>query len=204
MANITTPHHKGTKRLFDNQILESLTRTHILFPLSIYTMISAVCVYIGIANFGLTVLNIVALFIAGFMSFTLIEYIMHRFVFHMKPDTPKKEKISYTIHGVHHDYPKDKDRLAMPIPLSILLSAVFYFLFDFIMGDYALGFLPGFLMGYTAYLGVHYSVHAFRPPNNFLKILWVHHGIHHYKDPEHAFGVSSPFWDLIFGSMPKK
>ncbi|MEQ9007606.1 MAG: sterol desaturase family protein, partial [Ekhidna sp.] len=113
-------------------------------------------------------------------------------------------KFAYTVHGVHHDYPKDKDRLAMPIPLSLALSTGFFFLFQFIMGVNVFGFLPGFLMGYAYYLWIHYMVHAFQPPKNFWKVLWVHHGIHHYKDPGNAFGVSSPFWDLVFGTMPKK
>ena len=71
------------------------------------------------------------------------------------------------------------------------------------MGDFAFGFLAGFLMGYAAYLAVHYSIHAFNVPNNFLKTLWHHHSIHHYREPDRAFGVTSPLWDHIFGTMPR-
>ncbi|MDE0470592.1 MAG: sterol desaturase family protein, partial [Ekhidna sp.] len=71
-------------------------------------------------------------------------------------------------------------------------------------GNLVFGFLPGFLIGYASYLWVHYMVHAFQPPKNFWRTLWVHHGIHHYKQPHRAFGVSSPLWDLIFRTMPKK
>jgi sterol desaturase/sphingolipid hydroxylase (fatty acid hydroxylase superfamily) len=62
----------------------------------------------------------------------------------------------------------------------------------------------GFLVGYAGYLGVHYVVHVYNPPKNFLKVLWVHHAIHHYKDPDSAFGVSSPLWDYLLGTLPKK
>jgi sterol desaturase/sphingolipid hydroxylase (fatty acid hydroxylase superfamily) len=129
---------------------------------------------------------------------------MHRWIFHLQPKTEKQEKFAYTIHGVHHDYPKDRDRLAMPPPLSILLSTGFFFFFKIIMGNLVFAFLPGFLLGYAAYLWVHYMVHAFKPPKNLFKFFWVHHGLHHYKDQHNAFGVSSPFWDLVFGTMPKK
>jgi sterol desaturase/sphingolipid hydroxylase (fatty acid hydroxylase superfamily) len=44
-------------------------------------------------------------------------------------------------------------------------------------------------------------VHAFQPPKNFFKVLWVNHSIHHYKDGEVVFGVSSPLWDYIYGTM---
>jgi len=140
----------------------------------------------------------------GIFAFTFVEYMMHKHFFHMEPDTPFKDKLQYSIHGVHHDYPKDKDRLAMPPFVSAAYAAIFYLVFQLIMGDYSLYFLPGFLIGYSAYLGVHYIVHAYNPPKNFLKILWVNHAIHHYKDPDTSFGVSSPLWDYLLGTMPKK
>ncbi|MEK0441073.1 MAG: hypothetical protein RL403_51, partial [Bacteroidota bacterium] len=124
--------------------------------------------------------------------------------FHMEPDTPLKDKLQYNVHGVHHDYPKDKDRLAMPPFVSAAYAAIFYLVFTLIMGDFALYFLPGFLVGYAGYLGVHYAVHAYNPPKNFLKVLWVNHAIHHYKDPDSSFGVSSPLWDYLLGTLPKK
>ncbi len=198
------PHAKGTKELFKNKFMERLTRTHISLPLIIFTIISTSLMVYGFQQSYLNALNAILLFIGGFMSFTLVEYVMHRFVFHLNPKTEKQEKFAYAVHGVHHDYPKDKDRLAMPIPLSLTLSTGFFFLFQLLMGVNVFGFLPGFLMGYASYLWVHYMVHAFQPPKNFWKVLWVHHGIHHYKDPGNAFGVSSPFWDMIFRTMPKK
>jgi sterol desaturase/sphingolipid hydroxylase (fatty acid hydroxylase superfamily) len=148
-------------------------------------------------------LGFAVLFI-GIFVFTFVEYLMHKVFFHMEPDTPIKDKLQYGIHGVHHDYPKDKDRLAMPPFVSAAYAAILYLIFTLVMGDYALYFLPGFLIGYTAYLGVHYMVHSYPAPKNFLKVLWVHHAIHHYKDPDSAFGVSSPLWDYLLGTLPKK
>jgi sterol desaturase/sphingolipid hydroxylase (fatty acid hydroxylase superfamily) len=34
--------------------------------------------------------------------------------------------------------------------------------------------------------------------------LWVNHSVHHYKDGEIVFGVSSPLWDYIYGTMKLK
>ncbi len=198
------PHTKGTRQLFNNPVLERLTRTHISIPLILFGAIATSLIVYGLDMGYINAINTPILFVSGLLSFTLIEYIMHRFVFHLTPKTEKQEKFAYTVHGVHHDYPKDKDRLAMPPLLSILLSTGFFFLFKLMMGNLAFAFLPGFVVGYASYLWVHYMVHAFQPPKNFFKVLWIHHGIHHYKDPENAFGVSSPFWDVIFGTMPKK
>ncbi|MEQ8241367.1 MAG: sterol desaturase family protein [Cyclobacteriaceae bacterium] len=198
------PHANGTKALFKNPILEKLTRTHISIPLIIFGAISTGLMIYGLTEGFVLVSNAPLLFIGGILTFTLIEYAMHRWIFHLQPKTEKQEKFAYTIHGVHHDYPKDKDRLAMPPPLSILLSTGFFFLFHAIMGNLVFAFLPGFLIGYAGYLWVHYMVHAFKPPKNSLKFFWVHHGLHHYKDQHNAFGVSSPFWDIVFGTMPRK
>ena len=198
------PHTKGSKQLFKNPILEKMTRTHISIPLILFGGVAATLIIYGLNQGYINSINTPLLFIGGLLTFTFIEYLMHRFVFHLHPKNEKQEKFAYVVHGVHHDYPKDKDRLAMPPYLSLLLSAGFFFLFKLIMGNLAYAFLPGFVVGYAAYLWVHYMVHAFQPPKNFFKVFWVHHGIHHYKDPENAFGVSSPFWDVIFRTMPKK
>jgi sterol desaturase/sphingolipid hydroxylase (fatty acid hydroxylase superfamily) len=72
------------------------------------------------------------------------------------------------------------------------------------MGDLVFAFLPGFIVGYAAYLAIHYMVHAFAPPKNFFKILWINHGTHHYKNGEFIFGVSSPLWDYIYGTMRER
>lgn len=92
----------------------------------------------------------------------------------------------------------------MPPILSVTLSSIILGINYLIFDVNAKAFTGGFLFGYAAYLGVHYMVHAIKPPKNFLKILWVNHSIHHYKDDERAFGVSSPLWDLVFGTLPKK
>ncbi|MFY0653094.1 MAG: sterol desaturase family protein [Cyclobacteriaceae bacterium] len=198
------PEMKGSKVLFNNPVVERLSRTHIAIPLVVFSIFSTGLIYFGIAEAGLHPLLILGLFIVGALLFTLAEYLMHRFLFHMKEDTERKKKLVYTMHGVHHHYPKDKDRLAMPMPASISLAVLFYLFFEMLLGEFVYGFLPGFFMGYASYLWVHYMVHAFQAPKNFFKILWVHHGIHHHKEPERAFGVSSPLWDLIFRTMPTK
>lgn len=198
------PKHKGSATLMKNPFLEKLTRTHISLPLIIFSVISAFLIYYGIVEKGFELPFIILLFFGGFFFFTFIEYLMHRYLYHLPATSPKKEKFVYTMHGVHHDYPKDKSRLAMPPMISLILATIFFIIYRSLMGDYVFGFLAGFLMGYTAYLSIHYSIHAFNVPKNFLKVLWHHHSIHHYRESDRAFGVSSPLWDVVFGTMPRK
>ena len=171
MTTEIKPQGKGTRQLFRNPILERLTRTHIAVPLTIFFMYSSGLLYWSITHTSLSAVTTVGMFFLGMLAFTWVEYNMHRYIFHMSPSTERKAQMQYTMHGVHHEFPKDKTRLAMPPVLSITLSTALLFVFRMIMGDLVFSFLPGFLVGYAAYLAIHYMVHAFQPPRNFLKFL---------------------------------
>lgn len=203
-TKLKRPKHKGSPKLFDNPILEKLTHTHISLPLIIFGVIAVALIYYGIIEKGFETPMMIGLFAAGLFFFTFVEYIMHRYLYHIPATSERKKKISYTMHGVHHDYPKDKSRLAMPPVLSLIIASVLFIIYRAVLGDFVFGFLAGFLIGYAGYLAIHYSVHAFKVPNNFLKTLWHHHSIHHYRESDRAFGVSSPLWDHIFQTMPRK
>jgi sterol desaturase/sphingolipid hydroxylase (fatty acid hydroxylase superfamily) len=142
-------------------------------------------------------------FVIGAVSWTLFEYLMHRFVFHHHSDNPKVQKITYTAHGVHHEFPRDKDRLFMPPLPSLLIASLMFSLFFLMMRYNAFMFFPGFLSGYLAYGSMHYAIHAMAPPFKFMKSWWRYHHLHHYKEPNMGFGVSSPLWDHVFGTLPK-
>lgn len=198
------PKNKGSKQLFKNPILERLSRTHIAVPLTIFFSYASVLLYWSITHTSLSAWTTTGMFFLGVLSFTWVEYITHRYVFHMGTFTKFRQKFQYTVHGVHHEFPKDKERLAMPPLLSITLATLLLLLFRVIMGDFAFSFLPGFLVGYALYLSVHYMVHVYQPPKNAFKILWINHSVHHYKHGEYVFGVSSPLWDYVYGTMKEK
>ncbi len=198
------PQGKGTKQLFKNPILEKLSRTHISVPLVIFFSYASALLYWSITHTSLSISATVAMFLVGLIAFTWVEYMVHRYLFHMGAESEQRAKVQYTLHGVHHEFPKDKERLAMPPIVSITISTLLLFLFRLVLGDLVFSFLPGFLTGYAAYLSIHYMVHSFQPPKNFFKILWVNHSIHHYKNGDEVFGVSSPLWDYIYGTMIKK
>lgn len=198
------PRNDKATKMFENPILDKLTSSHAAIPISMLVLFGIGFLYWGTQYTLLNIRQYIILVLAGIVSWTIFEYLMHRYLYHMLPTNNVRGWIQYNMHGMHHEYPKDKSRLAMP-PLAIIVIAfMFLFLFRLIMDDFAFGFTPGFLFGYAGYLCVHYIIHAFPPPNGMFKVLWVNHAIHHYKDPDIAFGVSSPLWDHVFGTMPKK
>jgi sterol desaturase/sphingolipid hydroxylase (fatty acid hydroxylase superfamily) len=191
-------------RLFNNRFLDSLTRTHIAVPVSLFFLYAAgLIVWTKMAT-TLNNLQIVGLFAGGLLFFTLVEYLVHRYVYHIEPTTESRRKFQWTMHGVHHAYPKDKSRLAMPPVLSVVIGTVLLGLFRLVLGQYAFSFLAGFMVGYALYLVVHYSVHIFKMPKNALRMLWINHAIHHYSEDDVMFGVSSPLWDYVFGTVPNQ
>lgn len=192
-----------TERLFENPFIEKMTHTHIAVPISIFVIYSSTLVAISLRYHPESPLLSIGMFALGWLSFTWVEYITHRHVFHMEIYTAARKKIQYMIHGVHHQYPKDKDRLAMPPVLSISIATALLFILKFLIGNLVFVFLPGFLLGYAFYLLIHYIVHAHRAPKNMFRRLWINHGIHHYKDHDICFGVSSPLWDHVYGTVPK-
>lgn len=195
---------KGSAQLFRSPVLEKFTHTHVAYPLVIFyglaVILMSYTIYEGILGAGASFL----VFLAGLAVYTLVEYLVHRYTYHMPTTTTKRERLQYVLHGVHHDYPRDKSRLALPPILAIAVASVFFALYRLLLGTYGIPFTAGFIAGYASYLCVHYSVHAFPPPKNLLKYLWVHHALHHYQQTDAAFGVSSPFWDWVFSTMPEK
>ncbi|HEU5289711.1 MAG TPA: sterol desaturase family protein [Cyclobacteriaceae bacterium] len=196
------PRTTATGQLFSNRLIESLTRTHISIPVTLHLLIVAVVSYYALERH--TLLNFSFLFVAGTLTWTLAEYGVHRFVYHTKTKNKLWLKIQYLGHGIHHQYPKDPTRLAMPPLPALVLITGFFGLFWVLMQQYAIAFFPGFLFGYVLYISMHYAEHKIKSPlYGPFKRLWKYHALHHYKYPEtKAFGVSTILWDWVFGTLP--
>lgn len=196
--------NSGTDEIFKNRWLELLTRTHISVPVTIHLFICIGVSYVALQQH--TLLLFISLFATGWLFWTFSEYWIHRYVYHMHSTNKLLLRIQHVGHGIHHQYPKDPTRLAMPPLPAIILVGGFYGLFTLIMGYYALAFLPGFLFGYVFYISLHYAEHRYKAPKFApLHRLWKYHMLHHYKYPESKiFGVSTILWDKIFGTMPPK
>ncbi len=182
----------------DNRFLERLSRISPITVLAVFLPVIAIAAYLSIRN-GTGVLPTAGLILAGAIFWTFFEYFFHRFVFHFKATTPFQHRLVFTIHGVHHQYPTDKDRLVMPITVSIPLAALFGLLFVSVLGDKGWGFFCGFGAGYVSYDMMHYSVHHIKNSRSALfRKIRRHHMAHHFRDTRLGFGVSSYFWDRVF------
>jgi sterol desaturase/sphingolipid hydroxylase (fatty acid hydroxylase superfamily) len=82
---------------------------------------------------------------------------------------------------------------------------LFCWAFVLVMGATA-GYVFGaaFLAGYLAYDMTHFHVHHHKPRTRLGKMLRELHMRHHFQDHTRGFGVSAPFWDVVFGTRLKR
>ncbi|MDQ3681536.1 MAG: sterol desaturase family protein [Bacteroidota bacterium] len=194
-------HNKGQAQLFKEPALEKLTKVHPLVIWGIYLPVVVGLPFYVANKFDFSGGKIALLFFLGMLSWTLFEYIMHRWVFHIIAESERAQKIIYIMHGNHHHYPRDRERLFMPPLPSLILALVIFGLLYLAMRENVFAFFPGFLFGYLMYGSMHYAIHAWNPPFKWMKPLWRNHHLHHYKDEEKGFGVSTTIWDRLFGTM---
>ena len=201
MAKNFVSNKDETVRMFDNNILEFFSRVHPSVPVILYLPLVAYLIYLASYKHFLQISTIVGLFVAGMIFWSLTEYVLHRYIFHFNAKTEFGKKIHFIFHGVHHDYPSDSRRLVMPPSVSIPLAVFFFFLFSYTIGEVMVyPFFSGFIVGYLFYDITHYAIHHFNMHNKFWLAIKNHHMLHHYQDPDKGFGVSSPFWDMIFAT----
>jgi sterol desaturase/sphingolipid hydroxylase (fatty acid hydroxylase superfamily) len=211
MAHPTINHRTEPIRLFESDFLEYFTHVSpisiviIWLPFAAYFLMREV--FAGLAA-SVSLWYILAAFLVGLFVWSLAEYLLHRFVFHFEARTPFQEKITYLFHGIHHEQPQVKTRLVMPPIVSIPLGVIFYGLFTLIVSNW-MGLphwfgpmISGFAIGYLIYDLTHYATHHFPMRSGVLKYLKRYHMMHHYKTPDQRYGVSSPLWDLVFGTKP--
>lgn len=202
LDQVHRPRHygKGSAPLFGN-FLEGLSLTPWWVVPMVWLPPNFYIFYVGLTN--QSTLTALSMWIMGLCVWTLIEYGLHRFIFHLDgylPDHPLALGLHFLLHGIHHYLPMDGYRLVLPPTLFIALAYPFYkivfSIFPFYMA--CSGFAGGTL-GYIMYDLTHYALHHSRLPAHYQR-LKTYHLEHHYKNYELGFGVSSNFWDVIFNT----
>lgn len=175
---------------------------HPIMPGLWWGPVAAYCVYATLADGRVGAREATFLVVMGFLAWTLLEYTLHRFVFHHPPDATFDSKFTqFMVHGYHHEFPNDRRRLVAPLLLSGPIGAVLAGLYYLVLGrELWLSAFSGTLLGYLAYDWTHYYTHHFRPTTRLGRFLRRYHMEHHYKDSQSHFGISSPLWDWVFGT----
>lgn len=167
--------------------------------------------------------EVASYWMVGLFLWTLVEYILHRCLFHLDkyvsylvdwmtqrtddfkrylPDNRVGITLHFLLHGIHHYLPMDKLRLVMPPTLFVVLAFPFWKLAHSVFywnWHVATAVFCGGIFGYICYDLTHYFLHHRNLPS-YYRDLKKYHLQHHFADYENGFGVTSRFWDKVFGT----
>ncbi|WVQ80894.1 hypothetical protein IAT38_003001 [Cryptococcus sp. DSM 104549] len=229
LSQVHEPRHlKESARMFGSDLLEPFTRTQWWVVPMIWWPIAGFLAVLSVLQFtesaitakhllqfpppltSLPVPTVAAVaswfpcFALGVVVWTILEYLLHRFLFHLDyylPDTRWAITLHFLLHGVHHYLPMDRLRLVMPPLLFTVLQTPFTKLAHAIFPTaVANGIISGAFAMYVVYDLGHYALHHTRLPA-YLAEMKRYHLAHHYKNFELGFGVTSKFWDYVFGTV---
>jgi len=189
-------------RMFESDFFDMFSRTPWWVVPLIYVPVSVVVFAFGVSNGAPVGLGLLAA-LGGWFSWTFTEYSLHRSAFHWIPDTSWGPRAHFLVHGVHHEWDRDRFRLVMPPAVSITLGIVFGLLFRLALGpQWGWVAFSGFLFGYMFYDVVHFATHHVKLKHSWFLALKKHHLLHHHspKHQDRKFGVSTTLWDHVFGT----
>jgi len=171
-------------------------------PFYFYTA-AALCLGAAAAGGGPSRGGVFLLLAAGLLSWGLIEYALHRFIFHYDAQSRAGRKLVYAAHLSHHEDPGATDRLFTSLRMSVPLAAGYWLLAWAATGSWraAAYLFVGLVAGYFCYEWLHFQAHHGRPRLRPLRYLRRYHLLHHHRDAGVRFGVTSPLFDLAFGTF---
>lgn len=204
MARRFVSNRNETVRMFDSNFLEWFSHIHPATPIVLFMPLVTYLVWASWSMNGLAMTEVALLFVFGVFLWTFLEYILHRFIFHYVPKSKWGKRLHFVMHGVHHDYPSDATRLVMAPGISLPLGAFFYLVFWFVFSSNVNAIFAGTMFGYVCYDTIHYATHHFKLNRGIGKWLRQYHMRHHFQDETTRYGVSTPLWDYVFGTIGRR
>jgi Fatty acid hydroxylase superfamily len=111
------------------------------------TVPPAIVTFVGLA--GVYRLYLV---LVGVAAWTLFEHLMHRIVFH-------RYSAARHLHRLHHDHPNDPDAERSSLSTPLIAFPIGFLLIVTAGVEDGSAIFAGLLLGYLAFLVVHYAVH---------------------------------------------
>jgi 4-hydroxysphinganine ceramide fatty acyl 2-hydroxylase len=147
-----------------------------------------------------------ALVAVGLLVWTLIEYLLHRFLLHCRPQAPALLAIVEKLHLGHHRDPQDEAKITVPVFASLPIAGGLLALFRLISGSWEMAalLLVGSIAGYLYYETVHFWIHCGARRGRWLGSQRANHMFHHFRDQHRCFGVTTPLWDRLLGTYRVK
>ncbi len=172
-------------------------------PFYFYTLLSLGLGVAAIISETRSLTSILVLCLLGVLTWGLIEYWLHRLVFHFDAQSEKGRSFVHVMHLSHHANPKAMDDLFASLRLSLPIALGYCLLTWALMGSWqSMAYLfIGLTAGYFSYEFLHYQAHHRAPRLRVFRYLKKYHLLHHHQTSALRFGVTSPVFDYIFGTF---
>lgn len=135
------------------------------------------------------------LFFLGWLTWTFLEYIAHRFWMHNK--STQREKPALSNHQYHHTHPTEL-KVTNSHRFLLLVTGILIIISAIYLHNYFILF-AGFYLGFLSYTFMHVILHRKWAKILFPRLL-QNHILHHCKFTNKCFGVTVTWWDKIFGT----
>lgn len=140
-----------------------------------------------------------AALLAGGLAFSLYEYALHRWLYHVLPGAVRR------IHTEHHREPRRL--VGAPFFFSLGVTALTWALACLAVGRAtAAAFAGALLFAYACHGAIHHLAHARRfRGRGVLARLQRHHLVHHAPGHDGVnYGVTTTFWDRVFSTHRRR
>jgi sterol desaturase/sphingolipid hydroxylase (fatty acid hydroxylase superfamily) len=148
------------------------------------------------------IIHVTTLIAAGLLSWGLFEYVIHRFVLHRDPAAGRVVLPGNVTHLAHHADPDALDRLYVPLREGVPIAAAYYVMVWALTGSWqaAAHLFAGLMLGYLFYEWLDYEAHHGRSRSSVMRYYRKYHLQHHYVADRARYGVTSPIFDMLFGT----
>jgi len=191
------PHLQSTSQ----KVKRFLTRTPPSFLALFWPTISAIMMYLSNVSLALKVYG----FCIGIMLYTALEYSFHGWLLHKLPLLLfRSGRPYYYLHGKHHVDSSDHSRNVFPLSVFLPVFILYYNLLSiFVERQFLNALTSGIIIGYCLFEATHYYSHC-----NWS--FWLldpareYHMQHHNVSKYTCYSFVSPYFDWVFGTLPKK
>ncbi len=134
----------------------------------------------------------------GVLAWTLLEYFIHRFLGHHRRLRPNPFASEHVRHHTEGDYfaPTWKKGIVALVALAVVAWPAV----AVAGGPRGVAFAVGLIGFYVAYEVLHRREHTHRGFGPYGRWARRHHFAHHFADARYNHGVTSPLWDVVFGT----
>ena len=146
-------------------------------------------------------IGLAGFFALGVLTWTFLEYVMHRWLGHDRRFRKGMFAAEHIRHHIEGDYfaPTWKKVVfaatgtALLAPLAVLALGA----------AHGLAYVAGLMLFYGAYEVLHRREHTHAGLGAYGRWARRHHFYHHFENARVNHGVTSPLWDIVFGTYRK-